>query len=206
MSRVSLVAVSAAALCCVAMMGCEAKKPSAAGAAKPAASHDHDHDHDHGHDHDHPETLAAGVAELEKALTDVKRHLAADAKEKADDVVHDIGHLVEDLQGLVAKASLPAAAQAAAKKSLDELFECFDTLDTALHAKEGDGEPPAKVHESLAERIAAAVRALKDAAAATVEQPAAKPAEPPASTATPTSAVDETAEIIKEAAKTGKKQ
>ena len=205
MSRVSLVAVSAAALCCVAMMGCESKKPPAASGTKPAASHDHHHDHDHGHDHDHPETLAAGVAELEKALADVKRHLAADAKEKADDVVHDIGHLVDDLQGLVAKASLPAAAQAAAKKSLDELFECFDTLDTALHAKEGDGEPPAKVHESLAERIAAAVRALKDAAA-TVEQPAAKPAEAPAPTATPTSAVDETAEIIKEAAKTGKEK
>jgi hypothetical protein len=43
------------------------------------------------------------------------------------------------------------------------VFECFDKLDTALHAPAGKGEPPAEVHAGLKDRIANAIKALEDA-------------------------------------------
>ena len=137
-------------------------------AAKPkeqakAAAADHDHDHDHG-DHAHPETLAAGVAELEASAKDIASKLAAGSQEAADDALHAAGHLLEDLQGLLAKEKdLSAEAKEAGKKSLDELFECFDKLDTAMHAGADEAKTTlADVHASVKERIETAVKSLKD--------------------------------------------
>lgn len=176
-----------------------AKQPADAGkpAAKPAADdHDHDEaakkdaDHDHA-DHDHPKTLAEGVAALGKAAAAVKDHLAADARDKADDAVHDLGHLLEDVQGLVGTSDLAADAKKAASAALDDLFDCFDKLDTALHAEPGKGDSPAEVHASLAERVEAAIKALTGAVA--------KPAAPPAAAASDDD--DEAAAIIRSAKK-----
>ena len=92
-------------------------KPAASQGQK--ATHD-DHHHGHGHeDHAHPETLAAGLAELEGIATAVKTHLDAGARDKADKAVHMVGHLVEDLRGLLPKENLSAEAQAAAGKALE---------------------------------------------------------------------------------------
>lgn len=171
-------------------IGCApaAKQPPAA--AKAAAKDDHDHDHDHAEtkkkpeakqeadehaDHKHPETLAEGVAELEKLVGTVKEHLKADAKdakEKADDAVHAIGHLLEDFEKLVPAAKLSAEAEAAAKKAVTELYDCFDKLDVALHAEAGKGDSPADVHAQVAEKIEAAIKQLKGT----------KPAQPAAET------------------------
>lgn len=149
-----------AALACFVLSGCSSSAPPAP--AKPAAAHDHDHGHDHdGHDHDHPETFAAGIAELASQATLVKNHLAAGKTEAADDVVHAVGHLIEDVQGLLSKEKLGEKATAAASQALEDLFDCFDKLDTALHAPEGKSPPPAEVHAGLAERIDAALTTLR---------------------------------------------
>lgn len=151
-----LVAVSAA------FVGCA----PAAAPVKPAASQGQKatsdaHDHEHGHDdHAHPETLAAGLAELEGIATAVKTHLDAGARDKADKAVHMVGHLVEDLRGLLPK-KLSAEARAAAGAALDEIFDAFDTVDTALHAAAGKSKPPAEVHAAVAEKISAAIKTLK---------------------------------------------
>lgn len=138
---------------------------------RPAAErHDHDHkhghkhddDHDHG-DHDHPATLAGGVDGVAKAVAGLREHLAADAHEKLDKAVHRLGHLLEDLQGLVNDSGLAADAKSAATKALDELFECIGTLDESLHADRGTGESPAAVHASIAKRVDDAVGALRAA-------------------------------------------
>jgi len=177
---------AAAAAClaaaCLSIAGCEpatAPPPRAQPAAKVA--HDHaGHDHaahddggkDHaGHEHaepagqgghKHPETLAAGLAELESTWAEVKTALAAGEHEKADDRVHMVGHLIEDLEGLLAKAKPAADAEAAGKKALEEIFSCFDTLDAAVH--EGP-EAIKKVDvESLGGRIGEAVKSLKEIA------------------------------------------
>lgn len=159
-------------------------------ASPPAHDDDHDHDHhdhdDHAHghhdhdrdhaDHDHPDTVAEGVAELRAICARVKEHLAADDRDAADDSVHGLGHQLEDLQGLVRTSGLAADAKKAATKAIDDLFDCFDKLDTALHAKPGESTSAAEVHASIAARVEAAIKALEEIAkpaAAAVEDEAA---------------------------------
>jgi hypothetical protein len=145
--------------------GCStAEKPGAA-SAKPAgaAADSHDHDHDHAAAHDHPETLAEAVAELESLTKAVAERLAGDAQAAADDAVHAAGHLLDDMKALVETQTLTTDAKEAATKALDELYECFDTLDVALHAKAKEGaETVAEVHASIASRVEEAVKALKE--------------------------------------------
>lgn len=153
-----------AAVACLIASGCSSSAPPAApAAATPSAEHDHsEHGHDHDeHEHDHPESFAAGIAQLQATVAAVKDHLAVGATDAADDSVHALGHLIEDVQGLLSKEKLGEEAKATAAKALDDLFECFDTLDTALHAPEGTSQPPAEVHASLAERIDGAIKALQ---------------------------------------------
>ena len=154
------------------LSGCtEAPAPKAV--VKPAAAHadhdhhdhdkhdhdkhdDHDHDHDD-HDHAHPETLAAGVAELEAAWSHVKGALQAGDRDEADEKVHAVGHLLEDFEGLLAKET--AAVQEAGKKAAEDVFDCFDTLDTALHGAEEDLK---KIDlDALGDRLEAAIKTLK---------------------------------------------
>jgi len=138
------------------LAGCE----PAATPPERAAVHSHAHDHA---DHRHPDSLAAGVAELESLVADIAGKMAAGATDAADDAVHGLGHLLEDLQGLLPKSALTAEARDAATKAIDDLYECFDELDTSLHAAPGKADPPAEVHARLKDRIAAAVEALKEA-------------------------------------------
>lgn len=120
---------------------------------------DADHDHDD-HGHAHPETLAAGVLELETMWGHVKGALKAGDREKADDKVHAVGHLLEDFEGLLAKEK--AESQEVGKKATQEVFECFDTLDEAFH---GDEDALKKLDlDALGERLEAAIKSLKDLA------------------------------------------
>ena len=166
-------------LVCLGMLattpGCS-PAPAPVAPAKPAAVHgDHDHDHDHGkgddhddgkqadhddHGHAHPETLAAAVLELETMWSHVKGSLKAGDREKADEKVHAVGHLLEDFEGLLAKEK--AEAQEAGKKATQEVFDCFDKLDEAFH---GDEDDLKKLDlDALGERLEAAIKSLKSLA------------------------------------------
>ena len=158
------------------VVGCSPATPPVAPAKPVAAAHaDHDHDHgkedghdhgkkngkdhdDHGdHDHAHPKTLAAGVAELEAMWGHVKESLKAGDRDKADEKVHAVGHLLEDFEGLLAKEK--AEAQEAGKKATQEVFDCFDKLDEAFH---GDEDDLKKLDlNALGERLEAAIKTLK---------------------------------------------
>lgn len=158
-------ALVAAAVC---LVGCgPTAAPPRPQAADAHGDHGHGgHGHDHGHDHgahEPPETFAAGVTALESLVADVAVKLAGGEADAADDAVHGLGHVLDDLQGLLKKSTLAEEARAAAGKAIDDLFECFDELDTALHAAPGKADPPAEVHARLKDRIEAAVKALKEA-------------------------------------------
>ena len=129
--------ITVAAIACLALViGCGPSTPSAPSptpapaAAKADHEHDH-HDHDH-HDHEEPKTVADGIAQLEKLCAEAEAHLTAGNHDKADGPVHMVGHLLEDIGELVAKEK--PAAEAEARKALDAMFECFDKIDTAIHA------------------------------------------------------------------------
>jgi hypothetical protein len=162
----------------VIMGGCGPASPPRP--ARSVADADHDHDHDHGHDHDDDhghddhhakaETLEAGVAELGRVVAAVKDALSDDDLAEADGHVHMVGHLIDDLHGLVARAKLPSDAEVAAKKALDELFECFDQLDTKLHSPDEEVRKAIDYAEHEP-RVKAALEALD--AIATGKPPAA---------------------------------
>jgi hypothetical protein len=175
------------------LAGCNPPPPVAAPAVKPASAdhghdHGHSHDHDHGkpdhdhpatpapaataqpaekdHDHDdheHPLTLAAGIGEFEKLAAGLGEKLADDAGEAADDAVHAIAHVLEDLRGLVRKELAEGEAAKAATTALDELEECFSKVDEAFHTADDKADPPAKVLDTVKDRVEAAIKALKEA-------------------------------------------
>jgi len=158
----------AVALGSLVMLGCA---PAAAPTrpVRPVAAaddHGHDHGHDHGtktaakddHDHDHPETLAEGMAAVEKMWTGIRTALKSGKFDEADGMVHEVGHLLEDLPGLLAKAKAPAVVAEGAKKAIEEVFACFEAIDTALHT--GEEEAKKLDLDGLSSRIEAALTSL----------------------------------------------
>ena len=182
-----LLAVSMLSAVSAGIVGCSPAAPPApkatpaAGHAAHGHDHDHDHDkdedgdhdhgkhddHDHGkhdddHDHAHPETLAAGVAELEALWGHVKGSLKEGDREKADEKVHAVGHLLEDFENLLANEK--AESQESGRKATQEVFDCFDKLDQAFH---GDEDDLKKLDlDALGERLEAAIKTLKGLVAA----------------------------------------
>jgi hypothetical protein len=156
----------AAVLACVAAAGCN-QAPPAAPTPRPVAAtraEEHDHDHAHGkaaapaedHEHEHPRTLSAGVAELETLWGRVRKAMGKGDRDKADEHVHEVGHLLEDVEGLL--ATVPEESREVGKKAMEEIFDCFDSLDRAFH---GDEDEWKKVDlEALAPRLEAAFKTL----------------------------------------------
>jgi hypothetical protein len=154
--------VALASTLIVTASGCGSPTPPAASPKPgPAVTHAHsdDHEHDHG-DRAHPATLAEGVEQLQKSLATITTSLATGAKDAADDAVHDVGHLLEDLEQLVEKQEWTAELKETGRTALAELTECFDKLDQALHAAEGEGESAVNVLGSVTERIGKAIVSL----------------------------------------------
>lgn len=150
-------------LACLAI-GCAPAAAPPAATARVEASHDHDHGHD-GHDHgdedyDSPNTIAAGIAALETICGDVKSELAEGDLDDADGKVHMVGHLLDDLRVLVMDAKPAADVEAAAKKALDEIFDCFDKMDTALHAAD-EAERKSLDYADHASTIESGIKTLK---------------------------------------------
>jgi len=126
---------------------------------------DHDHGHDHGHDHadeQFPDTLPEAVEDMETLCVDVEDLLAGGHRDDADEKVHMAGHLIEHLRGMFSDSSLADDAKKSASAALDSLFDCFDTMDTALHATE---EAKQKIDYTDHEpKIETAIGTLKDLA------------------------------------------
>ena len=132
------------------------EKPAA---EKPAAKKD-DHDHDHGHDHEMPKTIEEAIASLKQIGVKVEKELTGGSAEKADDLVHSVGHLIEDLHEKIAAAKLGDKAKAAAKAAADEIYEAYDAIDEALHAAEE--EVKKFDFKQFAPKIEAATKKLED--------------------------------------------
>lgn len=144
----------------VSLLGCGTKSSTSEKPA-PAAHDEHGHDHDHAHDHkhegdaDHPHTFAEAVEKVQQLRTAVRDNLAAKEKGKADDAVHEVGHVLEDLPKLAESASLAPEALSEVKKATDELLDLFGKIDEQIHA---DKEPN---YDEVSAKIDAAVEQLQ---------------------------------------------
>ncbi|MCK4685550.1 MAG: hypothetical protein KAT44_11370, partial [Pirellulales bacterium] len=133
------------------VQGCAPTPPAqpASTATANQATHGHGHDHDeHGHDHDEgahaaPASMEFALEDLKELCASVKKSLADGNVKGADVYVHKVGHLVEDIRKFVDSGKFSEDVKVAKNKALDEIFDCFDKLDAAIHS--GDEEVRKKI-------------------------------------------------------------
>jgi hypothetical protein len=104
-----------------------------------------------GEAHHHPESYAEAVTQVEVLRTAIKEAMAAGDLEKADGPVHEIGHVLEHILEFAPK-DVPGADQAAIKKAVAILFECFGQIDDKVHGSGGKSydEVSARIDEAMA--------------------------------------------------------
>jgi hypothetical protein len=138
-NRFLALAALAAAFC----VGCAEKK--SASIVNDGHDHEHEgHDHahgEHGHDHgdkghsheDDSKTLAEAVGKVQALRTTMSEAFGKGEKDKADDAVHQVGHVLERVEELVKESTLTDEQKADAKKDIEELFEHFGEIDKRIH-------------------------------------------------------------------------
>lgn len=119
----------------------------------------HDHGHDHGHGQGHPETLAGAYAQVTALRDTVRDAFKEGDADAAHGPLHDVGHLLEDLQVLADKAELSDEAKATIKTNVDILFESFGAVDDKMHDPEEGSD-----YSEVSEKIDAAIAAIGTAA------------------------------------------
>jgi hypothetical protein len=133
------------------VLGCGTATPPPQAAPSSAAAHDHDHEHGAEHDHGAKSHAAGGwattVQELIKLQTEIKGAFAADKEAEADAAVHEVGHLLEELEALVGKTVADPAAKIEVTQAIQTLFDAFGKIDAKLHG--GAGASYAEVGEQI---------------------------------------------------------
>lgn len=163
-SRLSLPPVAIVALIVVGLaVGCGQTGTATPSAAKKAKAHAHDHDHhddhDHEHGHEHPTTLGDAVDRIGTMLASLEKAFKDDDHDEADEIVHEIGHLLDDGEKLLAKT--PEAVAAKARGAWKELGDCLADVDETLHDKGEDKSAVKKAYEGVKARIGSAIDALR---------------------------------------------
>ncbi len=102
-----------------------------------ATKKEDEHDHDH-HSHELPATVEAAIAQLKDVTNKVRKAINSGETEKADDLVHSIGHLIEDLNAKIAAAKIDEKVKEAATAASDTIFAAYGEIDNALHAAEDE--------------------------------------------------------------------
>jgi hypothetical protein len=101
-----------------------------------ATKKEDEHDHDH-HSHELPATVEAAIAQLKDVTNKVRKAINSGETDKADDLVHSIGHLIEDLNAKIAAAKIDEKVKEAATAASDTIFAAYGEIDSVLHgAKE----------------------------------------------------------------------
>jgi hypothetical protein len=142
------------AVYCALCLGCGDTGSTAASTGNTNSDHDHDHDHEAGEHHDHPTTLDAGLKELVALRDTVRDAFAKNDTETAHGPLHDVGHLLEDITGLVEKGGFSEEAVATARKDIETLFDSFGAVDKTMHGQEGS------TYSEVSAKIDAAIQSL----------------------------------------------
>jgi hypothetical protein len=128
---------------CLFILGCNPPKP----AEPKTGEHQHEHEHEH-----HFASYSEAVAGLDEEIGEVKDAAEAGDLAKADEPVHHVGHILDDLSKLAEKDGI---APDEIKGAKDELFDCFAKIDAKIHGGTGS------TYDELADRIAAAMDTLR---------------------------------------------
>jgi hypothetical protein len=67
----------------------------------------------------------------------IEKAFAANDPQAADEPIHEIGHVLEELSGMAKKAELGVEAETAIDTAVEKLFDALAPVDEKLHGKEG---------------------------------------------------------------------
>jgi hypothetical protein len=87
--------------------------------------------------HSHAETYPEAVAELDGMREAIEKAFAANDPQAADEPIHEIGHVLEELSGMAKQAKLGVEAETAIDTAVEKLFDALAPVDEKLHGKEG---------------------------------------------------------------------
>lgn len=120
----------------------------------PAVKKHDDHDHAHGKHDEHHETYASAVREVQELRDKIRDGFAAKKEKEADEALHEVGHLLEEIPELAEKEHFAAADLLAIKAASKALFDHFGAIDKKIHGGEGS------TYAELATKIDAALEQL----------------------------------------------
>ncbi len=126
------------------------------GSAQPPAPAKHDHAHDHAK-HDHEETLAGEVKHLQELNAKLRDAFAKKDLKTADELVHEVGEVLDEVHEFAEKEKLAGAALLNVKGLASTLQGHFKELDKQFHGEKGAS------YEELAKKIDEAVTKLAEA-------------------------------------------
>lgn len=132
--------------------GCEPAKPKA-GAGTGTAGHDHDGEHAHA------ETLEEAVKELQGICASVKSAFDKNDAEAADEPMHDVFHLIEEVKELTKTSKLSDADKLEVDTAANNLLDAFDALHEGMH-----GGTTSKKYTDVADAIDASLKTLSEKA------------------------------------------
>ena len=104
------------------------------------------------HAHDHAETLVEAVEEMVGMRNVIRDGFAKDDTDAAHGPLHDVGHVLGEVEELAEKEKLEAEQLNAVRDAVEELKEAFGSVDKMLHGGEGSeySEVAAKVDAAIA--------------------------------------------------------
>jgi hypothetical protein len=161
---IALTAVATIAIGCSDQRPTQTASPAGKQATEANGKHDHDHDADDHDPHEMPHSLAEVVGRVKAVAASLEKAFADGAEDRADELVHEAGHLLEHAEGLLAKA--PEAVAAAAREGWGELSKCLEAVDEKLHGDDEEKAAAGKAYDSVKDRLKAALESLEKAHAA----------------------------------------
>jgi ribosomal protein L17 len=132
----SLAAVLGAAVLSVSMVGCGGNGSSETSAVNPPPVSIDELEEGHSAHH-HAETYPEAVAELEAMHKTIADAFTKGDISAADEPIHEVGHVLEELVAMAKKESMDETAIAAISAAVESLFDAFAQIDEKIHGGEG---------------------------------------------------------------------
>lgn len=130
--------------------GCEPAKPTAGSGAD---------GHDHAGEHAHAETLAEAVKELEGICAAVKAAFDKNDPDAADEPLHDVGHILEEVKELAKSSKLDDAGKAEVETATNSMLDAFGAIHDGMH-----GGKTGKSYADVGQAIETALKTLSEKA------------------------------------------
>jgi len=111
---------------------------------------------DHGDEHEHADNYDDAVAELQELTEEIRAGFEKDDADAAHGPLHEVGHVLEIIDGFVKGSDLSDADKKSVRGAVDSLFDSFGAVDDKQHGLEG------KDFKDVSDQIDTSIKVLTD--------------------------------------------